>query len=168
MAVELYGYQFSVYSWIARLALEEKGVDYHWIEVDPFGLRVPAIWRCTPSNVCQHSFTTAFSSTRPGRSHATSTRLSLAPVSNPQMCAIALAATSSSLSSTATPTGHWCDKYFHIVSFAHASGDLRMTQRYDGVWRQRPRCLPPWSGLLLTPSISAVPNYRWQTSTLHR
>jgi glutathione S-transferase len=41
MAVELYGYQFSVYSWIARLALEEKGVNYHWIEVDPFGLRVP-------------------------------------------------------------------------------------------------------------------------------
>ena len=25
MAVELYGYQYSVYSWIARLALEEKG-----------------------------------------------------------------------------------------------------------------------------------------------
>ena len=41
MAVELYGYQFSVYSWIARLALEEKGVDYHWIEVDPFVQSVP-------------------------------------------------------------------------------------------------------------------------------
>jgi glutathione S-transferase len=36
MTAELYGYQFSVYSWIARLALEEKGVGYRWIEVNPF------------------------------------------------------------------------------------------------------------------------------------
>lgn len=41
MTVELYGYQYSVYSWIARLALEEKGVDYHWIEVNPFAPDVP-------------------------------------------------------------------------------------------------------------------------------
>jgi len=41
MPVELYGYQFSVYSWIARLALEEKGVGYQWIEVDPFADDVP-------------------------------------------------------------------------------------------------------------------------------
>jgi len=33
MNVELYGYQYSVYSWIARLALEEKGASYHWIEI---------------------------------------------------------------------------------------------------------------------------------------
>jgi glutathione S-transferase len=41
MGVELYGYQFSVYSWIARLALEEKGADYRWIEIDPFASDVP-------------------------------------------------------------------------------------------------------------------------------
>ena len=36
MAVELHGYQYSVYSWIARLALEEKGTDFRWIEINPF------------------------------------------------------------------------------------------------------------------------------------
>lgn len=41
MTVELYGYQYSVYSWIARLALEEKGADYRWIEVNPFAPDVP-------------------------------------------------------------------------------------------------------------------------------
>lgn len=41
MTVELYGYQFSVYSWIARLALEEKGVAYRRIEVNPFARDVP-------------------------------------------------------------------------------------------------------------------------------
>jgi glutathione S-transferase len=41
MTVELHGYQYSVYSWIARLALEEKGVEYHWIEVNPFAPDVP-------------------------------------------------------------------------------------------------------------------------------
>ena len=40
MTVELYGYQYSVYSWIARLALAEKGADYHWIEVNPFAADV--------------------------------------------------------------------------------------------------------------------------------
>jgi len=41
MNVELYGYQYSVYSWIARLALAEKGKDYSWIEVNPFATDVP-------------------------------------------------------------------------------------------------------------------------------
>jgi glutathione S-transferase len=41
MPVELYGYRYSVYSWIARLALAEKGVGYQWIEVDPFADDVP-------------------------------------------------------------------------------------------------------------------------------
>lgn len=41
MTVELYGYQYSVYSWIARFALEEKGVDYRWIEIDPFADDMP-------------------------------------------------------------------------------------------------------------------------------
>ena len=36
MAVELHGYQYSVYSWIARLALKEKGTDFRWIEINPF------------------------------------------------------------------------------------------------------------------------------------
>jgi glutathione S-transferase len=41
MNVELCGYQYSVYSWIARLALVEKGVDYGWSEVNPFAHDVP-------------------------------------------------------------------------------------------------------------------------------
>lgn len=32
----LYGYRFSVYTWIARLALHVKGVTFEWREVDPF------------------------------------------------------------------------------------------------------------------------------------
>ena len=42
MTVELYGFQYSVYSWIARLALEAKGLKSDWIEVDPFAADVPA------------------------------------------------------------------------------------------------------------------------------
>ncbi len=42
MAIELHGYQYSVYSWIARLALHEKGVAYNWVEVDPFADSIPA------------------------------------------------------------------------------------------------------------------------------
>lgn len=42
MATELHGYQYSVYSWIARLALHEKGVAYNWIEVNPFAEDIPA------------------------------------------------------------------------------------------------------------------------------
>jgi glutathione S-transferase len=43
MTLELYGYQYSVYSWIARLALQEKGKggDYRWIEINPFAPDVP-------------------------------------------------------------------------------------------------------------------------------
>lgn len=42
MATELHGYQYSVYSWIARLALHEKGKAFDWIEVNPFAEDVPA------------------------------------------------------------------------------------------------------------------------------
>jgi glutathione S-transferase len=41
MAVELHGYRFSVYAWVARLALHEKGVGYAWVEVDPFSNPLP-------------------------------------------------------------------------------------------------------------------------------
>ena len=41
MSVELHGYQNSVYSWIARLALREKGVEHTWTEVNPFAENVP-------------------------------------------------------------------------------------------------------------------------------
>jgi glutathione S-transferase len=41
MAVELLGYAYSVYSWIVRLALHEKGVDYTWVEINPFAANVP-------------------------------------------------------------------------------------------------------------------------------
>ena len=76
MAVKLYGYQYSVYSWIARLALEEKGTDLRLDRNQSLRARCPGktIWRCIPSNACRHSFTTAFRSTRPARSHAISTR----------------------------------------------------------------------------------------------
>ncbi|QQO11871.1 glutathione S-transferase family protein [Bradyrhizobium diazoefficiens] len=42
MAIELHGYQYSVYSWIARLALHEKGKAFDWIEVNPFAEDIPA------------------------------------------------------------------------------------------------------------------------------
>ena len=41
MNVELYGYQYSVNSWIERLSLEEKGASYRWIEINPFAAGVP-------------------------------------------------------------------------------------------------------------------------------
>jgi len=47
MAVELHGYQYSVYSWIARLALHEKGVAYSWVEIDPFAENIPASYLAT-------------------------------------------------------------------------------------------------------------------------
>ena len=37
----LHGYRFSVYSRIARIVLEEKGVEYAMVEVDPFAKKVP-------------------------------------------------------------------------------------------------------------------------------
>ena len=45
MAVELYGYQFSVYNRIARIVLEEKSVNYTRVEVDPFQDHVPERYR---------------------------------------------------------------------------------------------------------------------------
>lgn len=42
MTVELHGYKYSVYAWIARLALHEKGVAYSWQEIDPFSELVPS------------------------------------------------------------------------------------------------------------------------------
>ena len=42
MTVELHAYQYSVYSWIARLVLAEKGVGYDYFEVNPFAPDVSA------------------------------------------------------------------------------------------------------------------------------
>ena len=44
MTLELHGYSPSVYSWIARLTLHEKSVEYAWREVDPFADDVPAYY----------------------------------------------------------------------------------------------------------------------------
>lgn len=44
MTVELHGYAYSVYAWIARFALHEKDVDYTWVEVDPFADDMPAAY----------------------------------------------------------------------------------------------------------------------------
>ncbi len=34
--ISLHGYQYSVYSWVARFVLIEKGINFDWVEVDPF------------------------------------------------------------------------------------------------------------------------------------
>jgi glutathione S-transferase len=47
MTVELYGYQYSVYSWIARLALHEKSVVHNCVEVNPFAENVSASYLAT-------------------------------------------------------------------------------------------------------------------------
>lgn len=44
MPLELHGFKYSVYAWIARFALHEKGVDYTWVEVNPFADDVPAAY----------------------------------------------------------------------------------------------------------------------------
>lgn len=41
MTVQLHGYQYSVYAWIARLAMRAKGISYKWVEVNPFAEDVP-------------------------------------------------------------------------------------------------------------------------------
>lgn len=50
MSTDLYGYQYSVYAWIARLALREKGVAFTWHEVNPFADSMP------PSYLTLHPF----------------------------------------------------------------------------------------------------------------
>jgi glutathione S-transferase len=47
MPVTLHGYEYSVYSWIARLVLAEKGVDYDYVEVNPFSADMPAAYLTT-------------------------------------------------------------------------------------------------------------------------
>jgi glutathione S-transferase len=41
MTVELHAYQYSVYSWIARLVLREKNTVYDYVEVNPFAADMP-------------------------------------------------------------------------------------------------------------------------------
>ena len=41
----LHGYRYSVYAWIARLVLREKGVAHGWREIDPFLPDVPDHYR---------------------------------------------------------------------------------------------------------------------------
>jgi glutathione S-transferase len=48
--IDLYGYKYSVYAWIARFALHEKGINYNWIEVNPFSENVD------PSYLMKHPF----------------------------------------------------------------------------------------------------------------
>jgi glutathione S-transferase len=42
VTVELHAYQYSVYSWIARLVLREKNVSHDYVEVNPFAPDLPA------------------------------------------------------------------------------------------------------------------------------
>jgi len=47
--IDLYVYKYSVYAWIARFTLHEKGINYNWIEVNPFSGNVdPAYLRKHP------------------------------------------------------------------------------------------------------------------------
>src|SRR5215475_12267237 len=48
--IDLYGYKYSVYAWIARFTLHEKGINYNWIEVNPFSGNVD------PSYLRKHPF----------------------------------------------------------------------------------------------------------------
>ena len=50
IVIDLHGYKFSVYAWIARFALHEKGVKYNWIEVNPFADDVD------PAYLAKHPF----------------------------------------------------------------------------------------------------------------
>lgn len=45
MPLTLHCYKYSVYAWIARMALQEKGVPFDWIEVNPFAEDVPESYR---------------------------------------------------------------------------------------------------------------------------
>lgn len=36
MPIELHGYKYSVYAWIARFVIHEKGISYRSVEVNPF------------------------------------------------------------------------------------------------------------------------------------
>jgi glutathione S-transferase len=47
MTVTLHAYKYSVYSWIARLALAEKSVDYDYVEVNPFAPDMPDAYLIT-------------------------------------------------------------------------------------------------------------------------
>jgi glutathione S-transferase len=42
MGVVLHGYEYSVYTRVARLVLAEKAVDHDYVEVNPFACDVPA------------------------------------------------------------------------------------------------------------------------------
>ena len=41
MTVELHAYRYSVYAWIVRLVLNEKGVSYDYAEINPFSPDMP-------------------------------------------------------------------------------------------------------------------------------
>jgi hypothetical protein len=157
MTVELYGYQYSVYSWIARLALAEKGEDHHWIEVNPFAPDV------SESYLAIHPFKRV-----PALVHDGFQVYETGAITRYVDEAFARGATSSSPSSTATFTGHWCGRYFPIACFGLALGGRRMRPRYKRVWRQHLTRLPHWSGWSPTPNISAVPGYLWPTSIWRR
>jgi glutathione S-transferase len=138
MNVELYGYQYSVYSWIARLALEEKGASYRWIEINPFAADVPE------SYLALHPFKRVpalvhdkFQIYETGAITRYIDEAFPVLVSSPPTRAIAPVAASFSPSSTATFTGHWCGRYFPIASFGLALGGRRMLPRYKRVWTQR-------------------------------
>jgi glutathione S-transferase len=45
MSLVLHGYRFSVYLWIVRLVLAEKGVAYERVEVNPFAADLPPSYR---------------------------------------------------------------------------------------------------------------------------
>ena len=142
MTVELYGYQYSVYSWIARLALEEKGEGYRWIEVNPFAPDVPE------SYLALHPFkrvpTLVHDKFQVYETGAITRYVDEAfpgPGLSPRTRAIAPASTSFSPSSTAMFTGRWCARYFPIACFGRGLGGRRTPQRYNEVSQTAPAVL---------------------------
>ena len=169
MTVELYGYQYSVYSWIARLALEEKGASYRWIEINPFAADVPEIYlaihpfKRVPTLIHDDfqiyetgAITRYVDEAFPGPS--------LQPTDPRHR------ARSSQFISIVDSYVYWplVRQVFSHRVFRPSLGGRRISRRCNGVWRKRLSCLPHWSGLLPTPNFSAVTTYLWLTSILRR
>jgi glutathione S-transferase len=169
MNVELYGYQYSVYSWIARLALEEKGASYHWIEINPFAPEIPESYlalhpfKRVPALVHDKfqiyetgAITRYVDEAFPGP------RLQPTDPRHRARCSQFLSIIDSYV--------YWplVRQVFSHCVFRLALDGRRMPPKYKRVWTQRLKCLPHWSGSLPTPNISAVPSYPWPTSILRR
>ena len=169
MNVELYGYRYSVYSWIARFALAEKGVEYHWTEVNPFAPDVPE------SYLALHPFKRV-----PTLVHDSFQIYETGAITR----YIDEAFPGPRLQPTEPHGRARCSQFISIVDsyaywplvrqvFSHRFFRPRLGHPFDVTELKRgrtprPACSPRWNGLLPTPNISAVARYPWPTSISHR